>query len=1187
MGPLGAQGPLADRFGLDTLDVAAGLPQASVVAVAQDLDGYLYLGTFGGLARFDGHRAVVLGPDEGVDAVRVTALAIDPGSGDLWIGSQYGAVSRWSPGGGAVRVELPEPSRATVWDFALEGPAAAIATSAGVWTDRAGTWTLQPVPDARAIARAEGGTWSASHAGLTGPDGHVAIAGPVFDAAVDVRGGVWWVGPAAVGRVGGPAQALPPSPDPARVLVDRAERVWVGRGRELWLLGAASAVGTDRAEEPTVFPLGGPVRVLFEDRAGAVWVGTDGGGVTRVTERPWTRLGAGGVSFVDASVEPVWWGSGCRVQGPGAPVETGVRGCVSSVLRTPTGVWVGSFDGELGRDGAPVADLPAGVLALAADPAAPGEVLVGTEGAGLWRATADGVSPVPGLEGAVIDVVAVAPDGAWWAGLLDGVAVVRRGLIRRLGPADGLPDAQVRAIGFAPDGSAWLGTYGGGLAHVGRDGAVLRLGTSAGLRELVVSSLVSDGAGALWANGNRGVSRLWISELESVVAGRSATVQVHLLATGEGNGGAMPAGGRAPDGTLWFPTIDGVVRFDPARVAGVDDGPYPVIEAVRLRDGARVSRPEAVVAPGGGVELSFTAPVPDGRPVGFRYRVLPDDRAWRDVGSVRSLALDLPPGRHTIELGARGASGVWSRAVAAVRVDVPRAWSESPWVRFVAPWAAASLVIAGMIWRLRVNRARAEALEREVAERIRLAEEFRRSEAHHRALFAGSSDPLLLVAPTGEVVDANAAAAAMYGGTVEDLVGLRAATLFDGELFVSRDGASTPVRVRSAKVGDRELLTVVDLSGLLDVQRQLVASERADAVGRVAGGLAHEFNNLLTVVRTNAAELRRTLSLPRTQLEAFEHIEEAAARGGELLRQLLAVGRRQLLQPEVVDLAQLLRRLEPRLRRTVPQGQRLVLAPEAGCRVSVDPPQLERVLLALIAQAAQRARADGRITVDVARRPPSWVEARWGWSPPDDVVVTSVADDGVALTPTVTARLFEPFADLPERPGGPLGLAAVQGFVEQSAGHLYVRSQAGQGTVVDIVLPCAEGAARATPAPAPELLRRLRILVVDDENLVRRALVRMLENLGHQVRGADGGASALAAMADEVPQVLVTDVLMPGMTGPELVAEARRRFPGVAVVYVTAYAQEHADRLDAPVVAKPFERAELEAALRRALTSWR
>jgi two-component system cell cycle sensor histidine kinase/response regulator CckA len=1200
MSPVSVEGPAAGQFEVTPFAVEDGLPQASVSGLAQDSDGYLYLATFGGLARFDGRQFSTLGPDEGVRPTRITAVAADPETNDVWLGSQYGEVYRIPMAGGpAERVDVPLPQRSTVWGFELTGARDLVLSSRGAWEGLDGAWTLVFHHSSRVALRRDLGDWFAGHDGLF--EGETPLlGGPVHDLAVDPQGVTWVARNSGVARVGDAADVLSTPTEAWRVLCDRAGRLWASSGRDLYLLGPAADVQTTTVP-PTVFRLGAPVRALFEDRSGSVWVGTDGAGVARLRPHPFERHGRGGVPFVDVSEDPVLWGGGCDVFGPEGRVETGLAGCESSVLRSGGHLYAGDLDGNLSRDGLLLARVADGVVALAPDQASPDAVWVGTAGAGAYRWVGGTVTAVEGLGQDIVDVIATDPSGTTWFGLSSGVAALDpSGQLRVFGEAVGL-GSQVRAMWFDPAGGTWLGTYGGGLSHLSADGEVTRLGLEQGLRELVVSSLVPDATGHLWANGNRGISRFTIAELRDVVAGARPALSVLLVATGEGNGGATPTGGLRADGTLWFPTIDGAVSFDPSRVGGRSPPPLPLIESVVVAGANRVRRPARVTAPDGALALTFAAPAPDGSPVAYRYRVSPGDRAWRDLGASSALALgDLAPGEHHLELAVQGPSGAWSDTTAHLWIDVPWRWSDSLVVRVGLPAALMAGFTTFLVWRLRVNRERSRALETEIRERARLAEGLARSEAHYRSVFEAATDPLLVVGVDGVVTDANPAAESLYGGTAS-VRGVATTGLFRGEQFVTGDGTAVPVRLQRARLGDVELYTIVDLSAVSELQRHLVEAERLDAIGRVAGSVAHDFNNLLAVIRTGVSELRDHPD----HHEPLRHVEEAVDHGADLIRQLLAVGGQQLLRPEPVNVASLARRIEGRARRLGPRGVSLRTTVERDCVVDADAAQLERVLLTLALTALQRAGArpdgPGAVTLQVARWQATWVESR-GIDPHThmelpfmgtvgvqsrghDWVVLTLADDGPSLPPAVTARLFEPFVGDTDRPGGALGLSAVRGFLAQSGGHVLVRSGLG-ATSFELLLPAVDRVAPTdTPVPAPSVQRRYDLVVVDDEHLVRRALTRMLQNAGHQVRSAETGADALELLAAREPDLLVTDVLMPRMSGPELVAIVRARHPKVAVVYVTAYAQEHAGSLEAPVITKPFERSDLEAAFHRAMAA--
>ena len=389
----------------------------------------------------------------------------------------------------------------------------------------------------------------------------------------------------------------------------------------------------------------------------------------------------------------------------------------------------------------------------------------------------------------------------------------------------------------------------------------------------------------------------------------------------------------------------------------------------------------------------------------------------------------------------------------------------------------------------------------------------------------------------------------------------------------------------------RWLLLAEDLSEGRRFRERAEEGEQLRAVGQLAGGIAHDFNNLLAVI-VAAAEAARQQA-PATAAE-LDPLLAAADRGAALVSRLLQLAGRQRLEPRVVVLDDALaatgvllpRLLGPRIRLEIRHG-----AP--GRRALVDPSQLDQVVFNLASNAAQAMRAAGRLTIatDTAvalREEPGTPDPL----PPGRWSVLSVSDSGPGIAPDVLARIFEPFFTTRSAQGGTgLGLATVHGIVRQSGGALQVTTKLGEGTTFRVFLPRHVGAdepAVAEPAPvaAEPLATTLRVLLVDDEAPLRRLAERALTRDGMEVRAAEDAEGALGVLDDGfVPDVLVSDVAMPGMDGAALARAARVRLPGLRVVLVSGYAEASLEgRALEPgtaFLAKPYRHAALADLVRR------
>ena len=391
---------------------------------------------------------------------------------------------------------------------------------------------------------------------------------------------------------------------------------------------------------------------------------------------------------------------------------------------------------------------------------------------------------------------------------------------------------------------------------------------------------------------------------------------------------------------------------------------------------------------------------------------------------------------------------------------------------------------------------------------------------------------------------------------------------------------------------------------LADAQERLRQAQKMEAVGQLTGGVAHDFNNLLQVVMGSIDLLRRRIGpgADARTLRPLDGAAEAARRGAALTARLLAFSRRQTLDPKPVDPNKLVAGMSDLLRRSLGEAVRLETVLAGGLwRTRVDPNQLENAILNL-AVNARDAMPDGggRLTVETAN---THLDERYARDhddlPPGQYVMVAVSDTGSGMPPEVVERAFEPFFTTKEvGQGTGLGLSQVYGFVKQSGGHVKIYSEPGAGTTVKIYLPRLRDDASAGAFLPPEddvrpvlpVAQGETVLVVEDDENVRRITVEALRELGYRVLEADGGAAALGLLDGHGAGIdlLFTDVVMPEVNGRRLAEEARRRRPGLKVLFTTGYSRNaivHNGVLDPGVqlIGKPFSMEELAAKLRAVL----
>jgi len=379
-----------------------------------------------------------------------------------------------------------------------------------------------------------------------------------------------------------------------------------------------------------------------------------------------------------------------------------------------------------------------------------------------------------------------------------------------------------------------------------------------------------------------------------------------------------------------------------------------------------------------------------------------------------------------------------------------------------------------------------------------------------------------------------------------------------------------------------------DVTETLALERQVREAQRLDAIGQLTGGVAHDFNNLLTVIMGNAELLASDPDDDELRRELTTMIRDAAKRGADLTQRLLAFARRQPLDPEPIEVNARLGELEGLLRRTLSEtiDLELRLRPEAG-RAFVDAAQFDTALLNLALNARDAMPGGGRLTIETS---PVELDADYAAVhsevTPGPYVLVAVSDTGTGIPADDIERVFEPFFTTKAATKGTgLGLSMVHGFVKQSGGHIKIYSELDHGTTVRLYLPPAAepvGRDEAPPERAPELSGTETILLVEDDDLVRKYAERLLRGFGYTVIPVANGAEALPVLeSDRDIDLLFTDVIMPGeLSGAELARKARELRPGIRVLFTSGYTEDaisHHGRLDPGVnlLSKPYRRDEL------------
>jgi PAS domain S-box-containing protein len=510
------------------------------------------------------------------------------------------------------------------------------------------------------------------------------------------------------------------------------------------------------------------------------------------------------------------------------------------------------------------------------------------------------------------------------------------------------------------------------------------------------------------------------------------------------------------------------------------------------------------------------------------------------------------------------------------------------------------------------------------SEQAQAAAALRESEERYRSLFENASFGIYRSTVDGRFVAVNPALVAMLGyQSAEELLHANIAN----DIYVRPEDRRRLVEARFASVGPIEALEVdwqrkdgtpitvrlrgsraVGLDGLegftmtaeeVTVRRQLEdqlrQSQKLEGIGRLAGGIAHDFNNILTAITSYADLLLSDLSADDEHRGDVEEIHRAALRAAALTKQLLAFSRQQVLAPRVLDLDTVVTGMHSMLQRIIGEDIALVTDLKAEGHVRADPTQMEQVLLNLVVNSRDAMQAGGRLTIATADRVIlSDREFQQVRVTPGDYVTLSVSDTGVGMDSNTLARAFEPFfTTKPVGSGTGLGLSTVYGIIKQTGGYVFASSTLGAGTTIDVFLPTVLATAE-WPLPAVEP-RRVDlgtevVLLVEDDAGVRRIAGRTLERAGYRVLEAGTAHEALTVVQgiEGSIDLLLTDVVMPGMSGRQLCEQLWLRRPDLSVLFMSGYPGDPGTRDQllepgAPFLAKPFTSEELLEAVRGVL----
>ena len=501
-----------------------------------------------------------------------------------------------------------------------------------------------------------------------------------------------------------------------------------------------------------------------------------------------------------------------------------------------------------------------------------------------------------------------------------------------------------------------------------------------------------------------------------------------------------------------------------------------------------------------------------------------------------------------------------------------------------------------------------------------------RSEAKYRSFIELAVDAIFVVDHSGKILEVNRQASGITGTGREQLLGASMMTLLspvepEGSPFplealaqgvpimhpcgISRpDGTVVEAEIHAAMLPEGLILCFCrDISERKQageerkkLQAQLIQAQKMESIGRLAGGVAHDFNNLLTVINGYSRMLLDTLSAEDPGRESLEEVLKAGERAAGLTQQLLAFSRKQILQPRVLDFNRVVLELQPMLARLVGEDVELcVKLHDGAATVFADPGQLEQVIMNLAVNARDAMPGGGRLRIETAVKEAGKGPAEWHPGARAGYVMLAVSDNGVGIAEETRRRMFEPFFTTKGTGKGTgLGLSMVQGIVEQSGGYLEVDSEPGRGTTFGIYLPrvadATDDAVKIKGAPVATPGGNETVLVVEDQAEVRKYAADALKTYGYKVIQAENEADALLFCAREPIDLVLTDVVMPNVSGRELAEHVLQQRPGMKVLFMSGYTDDAVEnrgvlRKGAGFIQKPFSPSQLADKVRETLAA--
>ncbi len=759
------------------------------------------------------------------------------------------------------------------------------------------------------------------------------------------------------------------------------------------------------------------------------------------------------------------------------------------------------------------------------------------------------------------------------------------------------------------DSTMWIGTSKGLLSYKGKLGTSLHFQRYPAFNGYQIKEIIEDKKHTLWLSTDQGI--LNFNPLLNYIVKYGHEEGVWDLNFN------WHSGIRTHDGTIFLGNNSGFVIFRPLQnmdlqISNIFITNFQYINTSQLtlpttNPKLPVVRPDTIYLDWAHytffIEFSMNDYLVPGRNR-FAYQLKGLDNDWHDLGNHHVLNfINLPPHTYTLRIKGANSAGIWNESGTSLTFVIAAPFWQKWWFRISAALFIIALIWLAFIVRTYSIRRRNRELEelnkklnKQIVYREQVEKMLRESERKYRTLVEGIGEGIFVINKVGVFSFLNKTAAERIGGKPGDFVGKSLTQIFSeqeaqfylketAEVIAKRkaklintaiklNGQLRHFRISLQPVAningevDQVLSIAIETTEQVTLEEQLRQAQKMEAIGKLAGGVAHDFNNLLSIIRGYTYLLLQEHHIDDPSFESLQEIEKASERAQSLTGQLLAFSRKQILEPKVMDLNHYIREMEKMLHRLI--GEQIQLSTKLSNDlppIFADSGQIEQILMNLSVNARDAMPDGGKLYIETEMiRPeqhPSIIPAEKNQT---EFVVLSVRDTGIGMDADVRDKIFDPFfTTKPQGKGTGLGLSTVFGIVKQTEGYIWVNSAPGKGSEFKIYFPAVNESPQKEEKgreSKQDLRGSEHILLVEDEGGLQIMLGKMLRLYGYKVTTAGSGTEGIERFSanPEEYQMIITDVVMPDISGIEMVARLNDQFGDIPVLYMSGYTDDEVIR---------------------------